>query len=100
MMRLCISGRVIGLPGETVQISNGAVLINGEVYNENKNFPEISNAGLASDGVSLESGEYLYLAITEITVRTAGMVISEISIRNILWERYGLSFPRKINLDF
>lgn len=42
----------------------------------------------------------LYLAITEITVRTAGMVISEISIRNILWERYGLSFPRKINLDF
>ena len=78
-------GRVIGLPGETVQISNGAVLINGEVYNENKNFPEIS---------------ILYLAITEITVRTAGMVISEISIRNILWERYGLSFPRKINLDF
>ena len=31
-------GRVIGLPGETVQISNGAVLINGEVYNENKKF--------------------------------------------------------------
>ena len=49
------------LPGETVQISNGAVLINGEVYNENKNFPEISNAGLASDGVSLESGEYFVL---------------------------------------
>mgnify|MGYP003224544723 CR=1 FL=1 len=44
-------GRVIGLPGETVQISNGAVLINGE----------ISNAGLASDGVSLESGEYFVL---------------------------------------
>ena len=55
-------GRVIGLPGETVQISNGAVLINGEVYNENKKFfPEISNAGLASDGVSLESGEYFVL---------------------------------------
>ena len=54
-------GRVIGLPGDTVQISNGAVLINGEVYNENKNFPEISNAGLASDGVSLESGEYFVL---------------------------------------
>ena len=52
---------MIGLPGETVQISNGAVLINGEVYNENKNFPEISNAGLASDGVSLESGEYFVL---------------------------------------
>ena len=36
-------------------------MINGEVYNENKNFPEISNAGLESDGVSLESGEYFVL---------------------------------------
>ena len=33
----------------------------------------------------------LYLAITEITVRTAGMVISEISIRNIwIFERLGV----------
>lgn len=54
-------GRVIGLPGETVQISNGSILINGDVYNENKGFPEINNAGLASDGVSLESGEYFIL---------------------------------------
>ena len=54
-------GRVIGLPGETVQISNGNILINGAVYNENKDFPEISNAGLASDGVSLESGGYFIL---------------------------------------
>ena len=54
-------GRVIGLPGETVQISNGSILINGEVYNENHDFPEISNAGTASSGVSLESGEYFIL---------------------------------------
>ena len=54
-------GRVIGLPGETVQISNGNILINGEVYDENKNFPEISNAGLAASGVSLESSEYFIL---------------------------------------
>lgn len=54
-------GRVIGLPGETIQISNGSILINGEVYNETHDFPEISNAGLAADGVSLESGEYFIL---------------------------------------
>ena len=54
-------GRVIGLPGETIQISNGSILINGGVYNENHDFPEISNAGLAADGVSLESGEYFIL---------------------------------------
>ena len=102
-------GRVIGLPGETVQISNGAVLINGEVYNENKNFPEISNAGLASDGVSLESGEYFVLGDNRkihitIRIKSHGPELikrcGKISIRNILWERYGLSFPRKINLDF
>ncbi len=54
-------GRVIGLPGETVQISNGNILINGEVYDENHDFPEISNAGVASSGISLESGKYFIL---------------------------------------
>ena len=53
--------RVIGLPGETIQISDGKVLINGEVYEENGNFPDISNGGLAADSVSLESGEYFVL---------------------------------------
>ena len=93
-------GRVIGLPGETVQISNGAVLINGEVYNENKNFLKSVMRDWHPTECLWKAVSILYLAITEITVRTAGMVISEISIRNILWERYGLSFPRKINLDF
>ena len=54
-------GRVIGLPGETVQISNGTILINGEIYDEKQDFPEISNGGLASSGISLESGEYFVL---------------------------------------
>lgn len=54
-------GRVIGLPGETVQLSNENILINGEVYDENHDFPEISNAGVASSGISLESGEYFIL---------------------------------------
>ena len=54
-------GRVIGLPGETVQISNGRVLINGEIYEESGNLPEMTNAGLASSSVSLENGEYFVL---------------------------------------
>lgn len=53
--------RVIGLPGETIQISNGKVLIDGEVYEEDLEFSDISNAGLASSAVSLESGEYFVL---------------------------------------
>ena len=53
--------RVIGLPGETVQITGGRILINGEVYNEGKDFPMITNPGLAATAVTLESGEYFVL---------------------------------------
>ena len=53
--------RVIGLPGETVQITNGRILIAGETYKEGKDFPKISNAGLASKAISLGTGEYFVL---------------------------------------
>ena len=53
--------RLIGLPGETIQIVNGRILINGEVYNEGKDFPMITNPGLAATAVTLESGEYFVL---------------------------------------
>ena len=53
--------RVIGLPGETIQIVNGRILINGETYKEGKDFPMISNPGLASSSITLESGEYFVL---------------------------------------
>ena len=53
--------RIIGLPGETIQISNGRILIDGKEYQEAKQFPEITNPGLASSGVTLESGEYFVL---------------------------------------
>lgn len=53
--------RVIGLPGETIQIANGRILIDGETYKENLDLPSISNPGLASSPVSLENGEYFVL---------------------------------------
>ena len=53
--------RVIGLPGETIQISGGRILIDGEAYKEGKDFPKISNPGLASSSITLESGEYFVL---------------------------------------
>lgn len=53
--------RVIGLPGETVQIVEGQILINGETYKEGRDFPVISNPGMASSPVTLESGEYFVL---------------------------------------
>lgn len=53
--------RVIGLPGETIQIVDGQILINGETYKEGRDFPVISNAGMASSPISLEAGEYFVL---------------------------------------
>ena len=53
--------RVIALPGETVQIVDGQILINGETYKEGRDFPVISNPGMASSPVTLESGEYFVL---------------------------------------
>ena len=53
--------RVIGLPGETIQIVDGKILINGEVYKEGKDFPTINNPGMAATAITLEAGEYFVL---------------------------------------
>ena len=54
--------RVIGLPGETVQIINGLVYINGEKLNEAVNdMPEIHLSGLAEEALTLDEDEYFVL---------------------------------------
>ena len=53
--------RVIGLPGETVQINEGQIYINGNVYEENGAYQEIADGGLADSAITLESGEYFVL---------------------------------------
>ena len=68
---------MIGLPGETVQIKDGQIYIDGDLYKESLDLEEIENEGLAENGVSLQSGEYFVLETTGITARTAGMQISE-----------------------
>ena len=54
--------RVVGLPGETVQIINGKVYINGEQLKEVvKNLPDMHLSGLATDPVTLDADEYFVL---------------------------------------
>ena len=53
--------RVIGLPGETVQIKEGQIYINGNVYEETGAYQEIADGGLADSAITLESGEYFVL---------------------------------------
>lgn len=53
--------RVIGLPGETVQIIDGKIYIDGVVLEENIDVDLISNAGLESNPIILGVGEYFVL---------------------------------------
>lgn len=53
--------RVIGLPGEKVQIKDGRVYINGKKLSEKYDFPKMENGGLALEAVTLDTGEYFVL---------------------------------------
>ncbi|MBQ8306638.1 MAG: signal peptidase I [Blautia sp.] len=53
--------RIVGIPGDTVQIVDGRVLVNGGTLKEKGDFPSISNPGLAASPVTLQSGEYFVL---------------------------------------
>ena len=53
--------RIIGLPGETVQIEDGKILIDGEELKDIKNLDPPENAGLASSPINLSVGEYFVL---------------------------------------
>lgn len=53
--------RVIGLPGETIQIKDGMIYIDGEVYLEKKSYPAITNPGMAADEITLGDKEYFVL---------------------------------------
>ena len=53
--------RVIGLPGETVQIVDGQVYINGQLLQGDMGWEPIESAGLASDPVILNEDEYFVL---------------------------------------
>ncbi len=52
--------RILGLPGETVQIANGEVLINGEAIKTHFT-EEILSAGLAAYSIELGEDEYFVM---------------------------------------
>jgi signal peptidase I len=53
--------RIIGLPGETVQIKDDNIYINGEILEESILVEPMINYGLAEEEIKLEANEYFVL---------------------------------------
>ncbi|MDE6387145.1 MAG: signal peptidase I [Lachnospiraceae bacterium] len=53
--------RVVGLPGETVQIKDGSVYINGVLLEEDDSFDKMAEAGIAENELELASDEFFVL---------------------------------------
>lgn len=53
--------RVIGVPGDTVQIRDGAVYVNGELFDEEVETAAVLDAELAAEEIRLAEDEYFVL---------------------------------------
>ena len=53
--------RVIAVPGDTLQIKNGEVYVNGELFAEDVDVAQMEDAGLAAEEVTLGEDEYFVL---------------------------------------
>lgn len=53
--------RVMACPGDTVWINDGALYINGDIYNEDISVASIEDPGIAEEEIRLEENEYFVL---------------------------------------
>ena len=53
--------RVVACPGDTIQIKEGVVYVNGEAYQEKITVASIEDAGVASEEIKLGTDEYFVL---------------------------------------
>lgn len=68
--------RVIALPGETIQIIDGKVYIDGEYYPEEyiNNHDTSYSSGIASEPITLESDEYFVMGDNRVVSRDSRII--------------------------
>lgn len=93
-------GRVIGIGGESVQIKDSKVFIDGKEYREDKG-TAVASAGLLAKPVKVGIGEYIVLgdnrAISDDSRYEYIGVVSKKKIKGKIWARLSPSFST--NLD-
>ena len=89
--------RVIGLPGEHVQIKGGKVYIDGEKLDEKYDFPIMENGGLALEEITLDEDEYFLLCDN----RNNGEDSRNANVGNVLRENIlGKAWVRMNTIEF
>ena len=53
--------RVVGIPGDTVQIMDGHLYINDELFEYEEDYDEMAHAGIAENKITLKKGQYFVL---------------------------------------
>lgn len=86
--------RIIGLPGETVQIVSGKVLINGIPLSDDINDDMILSAGLAAEEITLGTDEYFVLGDNRNNSEDSRFAaVGNISLDNIIGRPWLISSP-------
>lgn len=88
--------RIIALPGQTVQIVNGQIIVDGVVLTEEYGAEEIIDPGSASDEITLKDDEYFVLGdnrnkSTDSRFVTVGMIKKERIIGKVFMRVYPMN---------
>lgn len=81
--------RIVGLPGETVQIQDGKVYIDGEELTKDIYVSDVEYEGIAEQPVELGEGEYFVMGDNQAGSDDRRMRISEMSAEKISTAKSG-----------